>query len=63
MEIKISIMIISMMKITHDITIRVGKEPTAPNEAVQEETGARIACSSVFANMVRFVWHLIPLPG
>ena len=63
MEIKISIMMISTMKITHDITIRVGKEPTAPNEAVQEETGARIACSSVFANMVRFVCHLIFLHG
>ena len=63
MEIKISIMMISTMKITHDITIRVGKEPTAPNEAVQEETGARIASSSVSANMVRLVCHLIPLPG
>ena len=59
----ISIMMISMMKITHDITIRVGKEPTAQNEAVQEETGARIASSSVSANMVRLVCHLIPLPG
>ena len=62
MEIKFSIMI-SMMKITHDITIRVGKEPTAQNEVVQEETGAKIVCSSVSANMVRLVWHLIPLPG
>ena len=51
------------MKITHDIIIRVGKEPTAPNEAVQEETGARIVCSSVSANMVRLIWHLHPLPG
>ena len=62
MEIKFSIMI-SMIRITHDIIIRVGKEPTAQNEAVQEETGARIVCSSVSANMVRLVWHLIPLPG
>ena len=62
MEIKISIMMISMMKITHDITIRVGKESTAQNEAVQEETGAKIVCSSVSANMVRLVWHLIPHP-
>ena len=58
----ISIMIISMMKITHDIIIRVGKEPTAQNEAAQEETGARIVCSSASANMVRLVWHLIPHP-
>ena len=63
MEIKISIIMISTMKITHDITVRVGKESTAQNEAVQEETGARIVCSSVSANMVRLVKHLIPLPG
>ena len=55
MEIKISIMMISTMKITHDIIIRVGKEPTAQNEVVQEAIGARIACSSVSANMVRLV--------